>query len=300
MKLFRNNSNYYSVFLFHGVIKKNKFTIRNYTNKHILENVFYSFLKKLKKKGNPLSLEEIIFNKKNNLKIPKNSFTITFDDGFENNYSIAAPILTDLNLPATFYFSSDFIQNNNLSWIDKVEICIEFSKNKFIHDPIDKKLINLRDVKNKISFLKKLRFNVKRNLKINTESISLDIINQTNVKISKFLDNELDKKISWQKVKSLSSNKLFTIGGHSHKHLSLTSLSMLELKKQVDRSFKLFKKNAKIDLKHYSYPEGQKIDYNTKIIKILKSKGIICCPTAISGHNHLFKDDLFNLKRIMI
>ena len=110
----------------------------------------------------------------------------------------------------------------------------------------------------------------------------------------------MDEKISWKKVKNLSSNKLFTIGGHSHKHLSLTSLSTAELKKQIDYSFKLFKNNAKINLKHYSYPEGQKIDFNKKIIKILKKKGIICCPTAISGHNHLIKDDLFHLKRIMI
>ena len=50
---------------------------------------------------------------------------ISFDDGFENNYSIAAPILDYFKLNATFYFSTDFVQNNSKSWIDKIEYCFE-------------------------------------------------------------------------------------------------------------------------------------------------------------------------------
>ena len=45
-----------------------------------------------------------------------------------NNYSIAAPILNDLKIPATFYFSTDFVENNTMSWIDKIEYCFEKDK----------------------------------------------------------------------------------------------------------------------------------------------------------------------------
>ena len=48
-----------------------------------------------------------------------------------------------------------------------------------------------------------------------------------------------------------------------------------------------------MNLKHYSYPEGQKIDFNTKIINKLKRKGVICCPTAIKGTNNLNSDRFF-------
>ena len=54
--------------------------------------------------------------------IPRKSYLISFDDGFENNYSIAAPILDYFKLNATFYFSTDFVQNNSMSWIDKLNI----------------------------------------------------------------------------------------------------------------------------------------------------------------------------------
>lgn len=37
------------------------------------------------------------------------SLSITFDDGYRNNYQVAAPILRRLNLPATFFVTTGFI-----------------------------------------------------------------------------------------------------------------------------------------------------------------------------------------------
>ena len=42
-KIFKQNS--FSIFIFHGVIKKNNYGIRNYNKKHILEKDFYKFIK---------------------------------------------------------------------------------------------------------------------------------------------------------------------------------------------------------------------------------------------------------------
>ena len=41
--------NNYKIFLFHGVITKNNYVIRNYTNKHLTEKKFYIILRILKK-----------------------------------------------------------------------------------------------------------------------------------------------------------------------------------------------------------------------------------------------------------
>jgi len=98
--------NHFVIFLFHGVIEKNLYEIRNYNKKHILKKNFINILKLLKKNGNGLNLNEIKYNINHNIPLPKNTYAITFDDGFENNYSVAAPILDDLNLCSTFYFST--------------------------------------------------------------------------------------------------------------------------------------------------------------------------------------------------
>ena len=81
--------------------------------------------------------------------------------------------------------------------------------------------------------------------------------------------------------------------------MPLTYFSKKNAEKQIIKSLNLFKKNVNLKLKHYSYPEGQKNDYNEKIESFLKNKGIECCPTAIDGFNSA-NSNLFNLKRIQV
>ena len=298
INLFSKRSNFYSVFLFHGVIKKNNFSVRNYNQKHINEKKFVSFIRHIKKVGTSLSIDEIIYNKKNNFRLPKNTFNISFDDGFYNNYSVAAPILDDHNIKTTFYFSTDFLEKNSMSWIDKIEYCFELTDQKSIFLSETREL-NLSTNHRKIESLEKIRKIVKNNFKIKIKKFVSKIFKKCCVQEINSSNNILDKKISWNKVNELKNNKLFTVGGHSHEHFPLTYYNQLECDKQLNKAFKLFKSKTGINLKHFSYPEGQKIDYNELIIKKLINRGIICSPTAISGFNSL-TSNLFHLKRIII
>ena len=56
-KLYKNK---YTIFLFHGVINRSDTEIRNYTNKHIQENVFEKCIDNLKKNANPLSMHDVL------------------------------------------------------------------------------------------------------------------------------------------------------------------------------------------------------------------------------------------------
>ena len=292
-------NNEFKIFLFHGVIKKDENKIRNYTRKHVLEKNFYKFLKDLKKKHVFLSIDDLCFHVQNKIQLPKNSISISFDDGFENNYNVAAPILDDLKIPTTFYFSTDFIENNSISWIDKLEFCLEKKKSGEIYLPWDKKKNHFSNVKNKIQLLKTIRKNVKNNFNINIDNFVSSFFDQMNIKEPIKLYSSIDKKLNWKQVKKLNNNKLFTVGGHSHNHVSLGSLTKKNLEYEISKSFSLFRNNANLTLKHYSYPEGMIFDFNKDIIKKLKKRGVVSCPTAIKGINNL-ATDLFKLKRIMV
>lgn len=300
MKYFLDKKDSFSVFLFHGVIKKKNKGIRNYNLKHISKKKFLKVIKFLKSKGNCLSLDEIFEIIKNKKRFPKNSFAITFDDGFENNYRIAAPILKKYNLKSTFYFSTELIDKNSMSWIDKVEYAFEKSKEQLFQLPWKIRPSVINNDKKKILILEEIR-RVLKNKNDNKliEKFVKESFKKLKVKEISSLNGDLDKKISWNLVKKLNKSKLFTLGGHSHKHVSLNSLTLNQAKRQIDTSFRLFENKSGISLKHYSYPEGQKKDFNTGIINYLKKKGIIICPTAIAGYNSI-KSNLFKLRRISI
>ena len=52
---------------------------------------------------NVISLTDAIKGLKGEIDLPKHSVVITFDDGYENFYDYAFPILKELNLPSTVY-----------------------------------------------------------------------------------------------------------------------------------------------------------------------------------------------------
>ena len=73
-----------------------------------------------------------------------------------------------------------------------------------------------------------------------------------------------------------------------------------KLEQEIDFSIHYLKNKADISSCHYSYPEGQKIDFNDDVIQTLKKNGIKCCPTAMEGVNELRLSSLFHLKRVMV
>ncbi|MBD3843842.1 MAG: polysaccharide deacetylase family protein [Campylobacterales bacterium] len=84
-------------------------------------------------------------------KIPNRSFAITFDDGFEDNYINAFPILQKYNFKATVYLVPNLEYN---SWegkkpLLKIKQIIEMQNSRLVefgsHTKLHKNLLTLRD-----------------------------------------------------------------------------------------------------------------------------------------------------------
>lgn len=58
---------------------------------------------------NVISLETLVAAIKSGESLPRKSVVITFDDGYENNYINAFPLLEDYGFPATIFVPTDFI-----------------------------------------------------------------------------------------------------------------------------------------------------------------------------------------------
>ena len=291
----------FSIFLFHGVIKDVITGIRNYTKKHLLAEEFETLIKKLKVKGNIISMDNVIWHHENGKKLPPYSYAITFDDGFENNFSVAAPILEKYSTSATFYVSTNMVDNNVMSWIDQIEYCFENINRASVYLPWQKNNFQLNSKDSKIACLKNIRENVKRDPHIyKPEKIVTMIFDQCSLDMVLSNNHSLDKKMNWDQVCNLDNHELFGVGGHSHNHVSLGLLGNTIMKNEIETSIALLKNKAGISSKHYSYPEGQEHDYNENVIAVLRKNNIRCCPTAIDGINDFESCSLFNLKRVMV
>ena len=79
-------------------------------------DVFRGQMELLARRYHPVSLDEINQFTKGKLELPRRSVAVTFDDGYVDNYQIAAPILKQVGVPATFYATVDCVERRTLPW----------------------------------------------------------------------------------------------------------------------------------------------------------------------------------------
>jgi peptidoglycan/xylan/chitin deacetylase (PgdA/CDA1 family) len=271
--------------------------VRNYTGKHVPENTFARMMVELKGAARPMSLDEWLAL----ASAPDEPcFTITFDDGFENNHSIAAPVLADLGIPATFYVATGLVEHNAMSWIDRVELAFENARTGRVRLPGEARERQFFNSSEAITILNEVRRSVKSNPAIDPEDIARDLTAQLGQPCVNSGNGPLDQKMNWEQVRELHRHPLFTIGGHSHSHPVLSHLPDERLREEIQTSIHLLKtKGGMEQVRHYSYPEGLAHHFDDRVIRELKAVGVTCCPTAIEGVNAP-DTDAFLLKRILI
>jgi peptidoglycan/xylan/chitin deacetylase (PgdA/CDA1 family) len=287
-----------AIFLFHGVILRARAGVRNYTSKHITRERFAAVLDALSAAGEPVSMPEVVTAWTAGKSLPPRAFAVTFDDGFENNYSVAAPVLERSGVPATFYVTTGFVDANGCSWIDLIEAAVEARDHVELTLPFPPRHARYGSVAEKRDLLDAIRGYVKGNPALDPYEFAADVCRQLGVTAAD-PDGELDRKLTWNQVRELHHHPLFTIGGHGHTHRILEYLSPAALRDEIDGSVDRLTTHLGAPTEHYSYPEGLAHCYSDRVIRELRRSGVGCAPTAEPGTNRP-GDDLFRLKRLMV
>lgn len=287
------------VYLLHGVTSEPPRPVRNYTGKHVTAGFFRSFLERLDADGAALDLDEVVRIRRAGGTYPDNAFAITFDDGFENNHDVAAPLLREFGIPATFYVTTGWTAVNGMSWIDRLEYCLERAKPGRLKFPWAGEPVAFESAADRIRILDEVRAKVKRDRGMNVNAFVEDIFRQCGEPVVERSDDPLDRKMSWKQIRALDSDPLFHVGGHTHTHIIMSHVDPGVLEREVDTSLGLLKEKAGVGPEHYSYPEGLDFCFNDRVIELLKSRGVVCCPSAMDGVN-TGGESLFHLRRVMV
>ncbi len=287
----------YPILLFHGVVPRHEHEIRNYNRKHISTDRFIAVLRELSAKGTSIAMPDVVAMARGDMALPYRAFAVTFDDGFANAVAIAAPILAELRIPATFYITTAFVERGGGSWTDLLEQAVEACSSFRLSVPLPVEgRFSTRD--EKIRLLEELRRIVKRDPAVDPYELANELWRQLGVSDLE-PDPMLDIKMSWTQVRALAATNGFTVGGHGDTHRILTFLSPTELEREIATSISLLRDYVGGPIEHYSYPEGLAHCYSDDVIAALRRHGIHCAPTAEPGVNRA-RDDLFRLKRIQV
>lgn len=289
-----------TILLYHGVTDSASNGIENFSGKHIEANEFRRQMTWVKNRCTLLSMDDVVELTLTKKTFPHQSVAVTFDDGFRNNFTVAAPILDELRVPATFYLCAGMLDTQRMFFTDVIEDCVNLSKSKKIAIALDgnSQVFPLADNGDKIKAVNTIKGYCKR-VGPDERTRTLNDVEQITRVIPSVEHAVNYEKLYWNDVQDMDRNDLFTIGGHSLYHDILSTLPHEKIEVDIRTTLGLLAFNLNHVIEHFSYPEGQEEHYNAAVIDSLQHNGIICCPSAIHGTN-TFGQDLFHLRRIMV
>jgi len=291
--------------LMHKSIAKNDLTIITYHG--IIDKQLkvsdWCFLEKdqfckqigyLKRAFNVLHLSKAIELMKNR-QLKDSTAVITFDDGFQNNFDIAFPILKDSGIPATIFLTTKYIDTADTLWFCKFNHAFNRTSKKVLHwngkqfdiDSAEKKAKNAINLQIELKSLPTLQ------MRHEVKNIIAQLYNNHDHEVE--LDSPY-RMLSIDAIRELKKSGLIEFGNHSHSHLILSKLSFKEKEKEIKKSILEFEKIVKTPCKLFAYPNGGANDFDNETIGILESFGIKAAVSMIPGPN-LSTTPLMRLRR---
>jgi len=253
----------------------------------------------LKSRYNVLPSYYLINNSYSSKNMSKNSVIITFDDGFENNYSQAWPVLKKLNLHATCFVLPNLSRTGKQMWVYELYSFFLDSPNMVME--LDNYGLGNLDLNGSLEKRFELYTKLVETLKHWPHEKRKILLNHIFSKASQTNSDQENpfKLMTPQQIVKLSQSKEFDIGVHSNNHLILSTLSPEEQEEEIRSSIDMLKSWKISFIPIFAYPNGRLEDFDSYSIGLLRKMGIKAALTTIYGFWN-GPDDNYRIKRIPI
>ncbi|HVP00737.1 MAG TPA: polysaccharide deacetylase family protein [Bryobacteraceae bacterium] len=206
---------------------------------------------------------------------------ITFDDGYRNNLTVAAPILRRVGAPAVFFLTTGYIGTGRLLWPLELEARLvqshpgpEGRRLAFERRAYCKSVPNA----SRLAYLDELR-----------ASTMLD---------PGAIDREMNDFLTWDEVRQLAVLG-FDLGSHTVEHPMLSRLTPSELRQELTESRARIASETGSQISVIAYPNGETSDL-TPVVRAASAEAGYTHAFAVGGHFSTRSDDPFAIRRWIV
>ena len=268
----RINQDRLTVLCYHGVIRQDRSQDRFMHENTVSEAEFDAHLRLLASRFHPVSGRQVVEAIEGKAPLPKHAALVTFDDGYKNNLTIAAPLLQKHKIPAIFHVSTDHIETNRLLWPTEAVLRIVHWGEKAIDSPEDRsKALPLPvDREARRTLAVKLKEQCKK-LPTAQKDAYLEYLRRSPIP-QEALDAELVGFMDWEEVKALHGLG-FEIGSHTVHHPILSRCEGEELARELAESKRAIEDHLQTECFSLAYPNGGREDYNESVQRMAREAG---------------------------
>ena len=263
------------VLTYHGVLSGSDERPDFLSQNCVSASMFERHMTLLQTHYTPVSLPALVDCYRQGVPPPPRAVAITFDDGFENNYAVAYPILRERNIPFTVFVTTGLVGSPGAQlWTERVKRSVYLADCDRIALDIEGLVLDLplaTTAQRQAATLRVLSAMKRLNLQKRDAAIGT-IEERYGRPAMREEDRERYQFMSWSQVKTLSDDGV-TIGSHTITHPILTSIDEPSVVHELTASRHEIEQRTGRPCRLFAYPNGQPGDYGAREQRILESAG---------------------------
>ncbi len=271
------------VLAYHRVVENQKFPDGRFgIEKGITASTFEAQIRFMLKHFTPVKASQA-----QQLTSDRIQFAITLDDGYEDNYKVAAPILKKLGVSATFFVVGDYIGTDKLFWWEQLAEMMRATQVAEIdllklglHEHPLPHVLPVKTPDDRQFAYEQLSRIIRSGLHIN--------VTQHMTSLTQALETEASQHgreyglMDWQQLQQLVQQG-FEIGGHTASHCNVVGAKPGMLEEEVIAPITLLETELQTPVRSFAYPYGHYEENRNTTAEILSRTNCRAAFTTVKG-----------------
>ena len=289
------------VLAFHGVTGETSNCIHNHDGKHLHLPIFRQLMEHVAARYRPVSLGRIVECLEGGDDLPERAVAITFDDGYLNVLTHAAPVLADLGIPATVFVVTDFSFAGKMLWTDRLISALALTRKTGLKVEWGERCAEfpLSTTRDRIAADATIRAAAK-SLRDDERLLLIDRV------IEGLGVDEARLRSDWGDHRPLRSADLkklremnVDVGSHTCSHGIVARLTGERMDAELRDSRRLLEEATGLPCDQFSYPNGAPGDFDARTRERVQGAGYRCAVTTVKRRLSV-GEDRFEIPRYLM
>lgn len=261
-----------AVLCYHGVIEDARPSGRQLYGNTVSIPEFEAQLDYIAKRFRPISGADLIAAIAEEKPLPKNSVLITFDDGYRNNVTHAAPILRRKGIPAIFHLATDYVGSRSILWPDEILLRVLDWPEPVLTTPVGTFRFSTTNTSSeRLQIAWRIGQACKR-IPAEARNEFLVFLRSETPPSPSHYDPEVHEFMNWEEACKLVEYG-FEIGSHTRSHPILSGLSREAVAAELCESRTAIEQRTGSRCRVIAYPNGSRDDYSPLVMEEAEKAG---------------------------
>lgn len=252
----------------------------------------------VRRRYHPMRFADVLAELDAGRRLPRNTVVVTFDDGYDDNYRTAFPILRELGVPATFFVSTGHIDTGLpylYDWLVHVVLRIDAPRLVIPELGIDRELGASRPSRRDVAA------QVLDRIKAFDAATQVAIIERLaeQARLPRSTGHADCQPMTWSQLREMRDAGM-EIASHGVNHRMLAKLPDAEIDAEVAGSQSALVREMGAGASVIAYPVGGFDAFDARVIAAARTAGFRLGCSYVAGTNRLPGSPPFELRRLAV